>query len=105
MPGTLRSGNPKLNAIDDVVIDESGKFKYILCKVYDSEKPEENKHIVRGTSRAEFHGEILLYIINAQSASLRSFCVLWAFENVMSTVDWNYVLCTFWKMYVNCRLE
>ena len=94
MPGTLRSGNPKLNAIDDVVIDESGKFKYILCKVYDSEKPEENKHIVRGTSRAEFHGEILSYNKRTECEPSQ-FCVLCAFESVMSTVDWNYVLCTF----------
>lgn len=57
MPGTLASGNPRLNAVVDVDIDSSGKFKYILCKVFDNEKPTESKLIVRGTARAEFHCE------------------------------------------------
>lgn len=55
MPGTLASGNPKLSAVADVDIDNNGKFKYILCKVFDTEKPAESKLIVRGTGRAEFH--------------------------------------------------
>ncbi len=55
MPGALIPANPKLEAVYDVMIDDGGRFKYILCKVYDAEKPQEFKHIVRGTSRAEFH--------------------------------------------------
>lgn len=55
MPGTLPAENAKLMAVNDAVIDPSGKFKYILCKVFDGEKPNESKFIVRGTSRAEFH--------------------------------------------------
>lgn len=58
MPGTLASGNPRLNAVVDVDIDNNGKFKYILCKVFDNEKPAESKLIVRGTARAEFHSGI-----------------------------------------------
>lgn len=57
MPGTVTSENPKLKAVSDVDID-NGKFKYILCKVFDVEKPSDSKFIVRGTSYAEFHSGI-----------------------------------------------
>lgn len=50
--------NPKLKAIADVDIDKNGKFKYILIKVHDPSKEREFKHIVRGSARAQFHGDI-----------------------------------------------
>lgn len=49
--------NPKLIGINDVEIDKSGKFKYILIKVHDPDKDREFKFIVRGTSKAGYHGE------------------------------------------------
>lgn len=52
--------NPKLKAIPDVEIEKSGKFKYILIKVHDPSKEREFKHIVRGHSKAGFHGKIFL---------------------------------------------
>jgi len=58
MPGAVNPKNPKLEAVYDVLIDESGQFKYILCKVYDSEKPEESKFIIRGGTRYQFHSDI-----------------------------------------------
>ncbi|XP_005096269.1 14 kDa phosphohistidine phosphatase [Aplysia californica] len=58
MPGRIAEVNPLLASIDDVVIDESGRFKYILCKVYQDGIKEETKLIVRGTKQAEFHADI-----------------------------------------------
>ncbi|XP_045191336.2 14 kDa phosphohistidine phosphatase-like isoform X2 [Mercenaria mercenaria] len=55
-PGS--SKNPKLKAVPDVEIDKNGKFKYILIKVHDPSKEREFKHIVRGTAKAAFHGDI-----------------------------------------------
>ena len=55
MPGTLAARNPKLDAVYDVIIDDNGRFKYILCKVYENSKPDEFKYIVRGTAAAEYH--------------------------------------------------
>ena len=52
--------NPKLKAIADVEIERSGKFKYILIKVHDPSKEREFKHIVRGNSKAAFHGKIIV---------------------------------------------
>lgn len=49
--------NPKLIGIKDVEIDKSGKFKYILIKVHDPDKDREFKYIVRGTSKASYHGK------------------------------------------------
>lgn len=43
--------------MNDVEIDKSGKFKYILVKVHDPDVDREFKHIVRGVSKAEYHGE------------------------------------------------
>ncbi|XP_013388841.1 14 kDa phosphohistidine phosphatase [Lingula anatina] len=57
MPGTVKTGNAKLDAVADVDIDQ-GKFKYILIKVHDPNKDRESKYIVRGYSRAEFHADI-----------------------------------------------
>ena len=55
MPGKIQPTNPKLEAVPDVVIDDNGKFKYIQCKIYDPDKTEDWKYIVRGSNRAEFH--------------------------------------------------
>lgn len=54
----------KLEAVPLVDIDPEGRFKYILIKVYgkqESDGTEPSKLIVRGYTRAEWHG-ILLYI-------------------------------------------
>jgi hypothetical protein len=59
MPGKTAEVNPLLATIDNVVIDDSGKFKYILCKVYQDGSKDEAKMIVRGTKQAEFHGKII----------------------------------------------
>ena len=44
----------KLEAVDEVDIDESGKFKYILIKISDGKN---SRIIVRGYDWAEYHGE------------------------------------------------
>lgn len=59
MPGAL-AGATKLAAIEEVVIDSTGRFKYILCKVYEQgTNPATGavKNVVRGTARVEFHCE------------------------------------------------
>ena len=56
MPGKVLEMNPILAGIDDVAIDASGRFKYILCKVYQDGAKDECKLIIRGTAQAEFHG-------------------------------------------------
>ncbi|ELU15976.1 hypothetical protein CAPTEDRAFT_152595 [Capitella teleta] len=58
MPGILSPTNPKLEAVYETLIDDEGQFKYILCKVYDAEKPQESKLIIRGGTRYEFHSDI-----------------------------------------------
>ncbi|KAK2156443.1 hypothetical protein LSH36_213g03039 [Paralvinella palmiformis] len=58
MPGAIIQKNPKLEAVYDILIDDGGRFKYILCKVYDPEKPEDSKIIVRGMKTADFHSDI-----------------------------------------------
>ena len=60
--------NPKLVAINDVEIDKSGKFKYILIKVHDPDKDREFKFIVRGTSKAAYHGELILFLFLREMA-------------------------------------
>lgn len=61
MPGKIAEVNPALATIDDVVIDDSGRFKYILCKVYLNDSKDQAKMIVRGTKQAEFHCKCLVY--------------------------------------------
>ncbi|KAK3798969.1 hypothetical protein RRG08_009163 [Elysia crispata] len=58
MPGKVLEMNPILAGIDDVAIDASGRFKYILCKVYQDGAKDECKLIIRGTAQAEFHADI-----------------------------------------------
>lgn len=53
----------KLDAVPVVDIDDSGRFKYILIRVYGPEKEdgtEPSKLIVRGYKRAQWHGELRL---------------------------------------------
>ncbi|XP_033229136.1 14 kDa phosphohistidine phosphatase-like [Belonocnema kinseyi] len=47
-----------LNQVPDVDIDDNGVFKYILINVEDK-KSKIKKPIVRGYSRAGYHGEFL----------------------------------------------
>lgn len=50
----------KLEAVPLVDIDDEGRFKYILIKVYGKEQAdgtEPSKLIVRGYKRAQWHGE------------------------------------------------
>ena len=44
----------KLAAVDEVDIDNSGKFKYVLIKVTAG---SHSKFVVRGFDWAEFHGK------------------------------------------------
>jgi len=69
MPGAIIQKNPKLEAVYDILIDDGGRFKYILCKVYDPEKPEDSKIIVRGMKTADFHCMIdrIFYILFTSS--------------------------------------
>lgn len=51
----------KLEAVPLVDIDDEGRFKYILIKVYGKEQAdgsEPSKLIVRGYKRAQWHGNI-----------------------------------------------
>lgn len=45
----------KLDAVEDVKIDPSGRFKYILIKLYIG---DHTKYIVRGFKWAEYHADI-----------------------------------------------
>ena len=48
----------KLDQVQNVEIDSSGRFKYILVKVGDGNN---QKHIVRGYRRAAYHGMLLCF--------------------------------------------
>lgn len=51
-----------MDTLAEVEIDREGKFKYILVKIWlanGKEEEEEGKLIVRGTSEAEFHPDIM----------------------------------------------
>jgi len=77
MPGAL-AGATKLAGIEDVEIDSTGRFKYILCKVYEQGgNPATGavKHVVRGTSRAEFHCKLIIMIAYvALAAKIYTLC-------------------------------
>jgi hypothetical protein len=51
----------KLDAIPDVKIDCVGRFKYILIEVMDRNDDSISKYVVRGNSKAEFHGTLNLH--------------------------------------------
>ena len=49
-----------MDTLAEVEIDREGKFKYILVKIWLANGNEgEGKLIVRGTSEAEFHPDIM----------------------------------------------
>ncbi|XP_022235032.1 14 kDa phosphohistidine phosphatase-like [Limulus polyphemus] len=48
----------KLDDVPDVEID-TGRFKYILVKVFPKRHQESHKYIVRGNRNAAYHGDIL----------------------------------------------
>ncbi|KAL8600238.1 hypothetical protein ACOMHN_040699 [Nucella lapillus] len=50
--------NEKLAGVTDAVIEETGRFKYILIKVHDKDVDGVFKHVVRGSVRAQFHADI-----------------------------------------------
>lgn len=59
----------KLEAVPLVDIDDEGRFKYILIKVYGREQAdgtEPSKLIVRGYKRAQWHGneKHFFYVLN-----------------------------------------
>lgn len=66
----------KLEAIPLVDIDDEGRFKYILIKVYGREQAdgtEPTKLIVRGYKRAQWHGNektLLVYVLNVWNKSI-----------------------------------
>lgn len=47
-----------LQDIPDVDVDKEGRFKYILIKIINKNNPSEEKCIVRGYSRCEWHNDI-----------------------------------------------
>ena len=61
-------GNPLLDSVEDVDIDESGRFKYILVKVWPLDDEKTFKYIVRGYKWAEYHGKF--------SLSFKVFCLI-----------------------------
>jgi hypothetical protein len=71
MPGTVPKVNAKLAAVPDVLIDASGRFKYILCKVFDPHDPDASKLVIRGTARAEFHCKLPV-----QFVTFSHFCIV-----------------------------
>lgn len=59
--------DPKLEAIPLVDIDNEGRFKYILIKVYGREQAdgtEPTKLIVRGYQRAQWHGNERIILLS-----------------------------------------
>jgi len=63
----LKMSVPETNLVDkvkDVDIDDTGKFKYILAKVYKTGNPNDestSKHVVRGYSDCPYHGTSCIY--------------------------------------------
>ena len=55
------SAKDKLAAVPDVEIDDGGRFKYILIKLYVDDGGSEDifKYIVRGSGKAAFHGRLI----------------------------------------------
>lgn len=94
----------KLEAVPLVDIDDEGRFKYILIKVYGREQAdgtEPSKLIVRGYKRAQWHGKdngmnwIHILLLNQHSAfnavlfsTIHSFC----YHNVNNTIRNSFVI-------------
>ena len=51
-----------LDQVEDVDIDTSGKFKYVLIKLYHPDSEEDYKYIVRGYKWAGFHGKLAMFM-------------------------------------------
>lgn len=52
------SSCPVLEKISDVVIDNRGRYKYILVKVTDqNDSSNQSKYVVRGGRAFKFHGK------------------------------------------------
>ncbi|XP_038063611.1 14 kDa phosphohistidine phosphatase-like isoform X2 [Patiria miniata] len=47
-----------LDSVADVEIDSSGKFKYILIKIWPKDDKNNSKYIVRGDGRVDYHADI-----------------------------------------------
>ena len=58
---------PRMDSVAEVEIDEEGKFKYILVKVWEEGREEAARVIVRGTAEAEFHPDIYAKVPAAHS--------------------------------------
>ncbi|XP_076454616.1 14 kDa phosphohistidine phosphatase-like [Babylonia areolata] len=56
--------NSKLGGVSNAEIDASGRFKYILIKVYDKDVDEDYKYIVRGTVKAPYHADIYDMVVD-----------------------------------------
>lgn len=73
----------KLEAVPVVDIDAAGRFKYILIKVWGKEKAdgsEPSKMIVRGYTRAEWHGKTFsVCLLRYVEFSRQFFCLFNAF--------------------------
>lgn len=51
-----------LAKIPDVNIDNRGRYKYILVKVYDqNDSSNQSKYVVRGGRAFEYHGKLILF--------------------------------------------
>lgn len=56
------SSSPTLEKISDVIIDNTGRYKYILVKVTDqNDSSHPSKYVVRGGRAFEFHGMHLFF--------------------------------------------
>lgn len=54
-----------LTKIQDVNIDNRGRYKYILVKVTDqNDSSNQSKYVVRGGRAFEYHGNFYFYLIN-----------------------------------------
>lgn len=51
-----------LNNVEDVDIDPSGVYKYILIQVKENGKNGAMKNIVRGYARCDYHCEYLIHL-------------------------------------------
>uniref|UniRef100_A0A914V6T3 14 kDa phosphohistidine phosphatase n=1 Tax=Plectus sambesii TaxID=2011161 RepID=A0A914V6T3_9BILA len=63
-----------MDSVENVDIDGSGKFKYILIKVTDK-TGKDSKFIVRGYGRCEFHDKIMEEVTSALGDKYTLDCV------------------------------
>ena len=55
--GSFGMEKANLDEVEDVDIDDNGRFKYVLIKLYHPNYEENYKYIVRGYKWAGFHGK------------------------------------------------